>query len=258
AEGKVSPEEKIACHGHYRYGGRNWGCWNRGGHGSLNLAQALKHSCDVFFYKLGERLGPDRLAHYAGLLGLGAKTGVLADYERSGLIPTSEWKQKRHKNPWKNSDNLGNAIGQGYNLVTPLQNALMVGRFANGGKRIQPKLLRKESETPDPLLDWNINEKQFAFLKEALVQVVEGPGGTGKNARLSGIHVGGKTGTAQVVGLERKGKVKGNSEDHAWFVAFAPAENPEIALAVLVEHGGGGGAVAAPIAQKVLAAYFGK
>lgn len=258
AEGKITLDEKITCHGHYRYGGRNWGCWNRRGHGALNLAQALKQSCDVFFYKLGERLGPDRLAYYGRLLGLGAKTDVLTDYERSGLIPTREWKLKKYKTPWKNSDSLGNAIGQGYNLVTPLQNALMVARFANGGKAIQPKLLRDSKDVPAKKLPWKINAKQFAFLKESLVQVVEGPGGTGKNARVPGIHVGGKTGTAQVVGLQHKGKAKGKSEDHAWFVAFAPAEKPEIALAVLVEHGGGGGAVAAPIAQKVLAAYFGK
>lgn len=259
AEGKVRPGETIRCNGHYRVGGRNWRCWNRGGHGSLTLAQALKHSCDVFFYHMGERLGPDRLAHYAKLLGLGAKTGVLADYERSGLVPTSQWKALHRKQPWKNSDNLGNAIGQGFNLVTPLQSAMMVAQFANGGKKIRPHLRLGDSKlSTKTQLNWGLKEQQFIYLKNALVQVVEGSGGTGRRARVPGVTVGGKTGTAQVIALERKGQGKGNTEDHAWFVAFAPAENPEIAIAVVVEHGGGGGSVAAPIAQQVLAAYFKK
>jgi penicillin-binding protein 2 len=255
SEGKVDFNEKIHCPGYYRWGGRNWGCWNHGGHGAVNLVQALKYSCDVFFYKMGERLGPDLIAKYAAYLGLGEKTGVLQDSERSGLIPTEEWKEKQVGQGWKNSDNLGNAIGQGYNLVTPMQNALMVARFANGGKKIQAHLLLKgQSETPEAL-PWNLTPEQWKQLREALHQVVDG-GGTGRMAKVPGVSVAGKTGTAQVVSLDYRGK--GRREDHAWFVAFAPVEDPQIALAVLVEHGGSGGKAAGPIAQKVLAEYFGK
>jgi penicillin-binding protein 2 len=256
SEGKIDFKEKITCPGYYRWGGRNWGCWNHAGHGAVNLLEALKYSCDVFFYKLGERLGPDLLEKYARSLGLGDKTGVLADTERSGLIPTADWKVKKVGEEWKNSDNLGNAIGQGFNLVTPLQNALMVARFANGGKKILPHLLMEESVPSPEALSWKITPEQYEQLREALHQVVDGAGGTGHNARVPGISVGGKTGTAQVVSLDNKGK--GKHTDHAWFVAFAPVEDPQIAIAVLVEHGGSGGKMAAPIAQQVLAKFFGK
>lgn len=254
AEGKVDFNEKIRCPGYYRWGGRNWGCWNRRGHGALQLAEAIKYSCDVFFYRLGERLGPDLIAKYARDLGLGEKTGILDDSERSGLIPTAEWKEKQSGSGWKNSDNLGNAIGQGYNLVTPLQNALMVARFANGGKKIQPRLLLQEKVAAPEEISWNLSEEEWKGLREALHQVVDGPGGTGRMAQVLGVSVAGKTGTAQVVSLDYKGK--GKREDHAWFVAFAPVEDPQIALAVLVEHGGSGGKTAGPIAQKVLAEFF--
>lgn len=254
AEGKIDFKEKITCHGHYLAGGRKWGCWNRSGHGALNLTQALKYSCDVFFYRLGERLGPDKLADYAQRLGLGAKTEILSDYERPGLIPTSAWKELKRGEAWRRTDNLGNAIGQGFNLVTPLQNALMMARFANGKTAVQATLLKDAPGSEPGPLQLGLDSEAYEKLKEALVQVVEGPGGTGGRARLEKVHVGGKTGTAQVVSLERKGGRK--TEDHAWFVAFAPAESPEIAVAVLVEHGGGGGAVAAPIAKKVLEHYF--
>lgn len=253
AEGKVDFAEKIRCPGYYRWGNRNWGCWNRRGHGAVNLMQAIKYSCDVFFYKMGERLGPDLLAKYAHYLGLGEKTGILDDTERSGLIPTAEWKRKQVGEEWKNADNLGNAIGQGYNLTTPMQNALMVARFANGGKQIQAHLVAEDSKS-EAKSSWKISDEEYEQLREALHQVVDGAGGTGQKARVPGVTVAGKTGTAQVVSLDFKGK--GKREDHAWFVAFAPVEDPRIAIAVLVEHGGSGGKAAGPIAQKVLVEFF--
>ncbi|MFO1464526.1 MAG: penicillin-binding protein 2 [bacterium] len=268
AEKETNFQETINCPGYYTFGGRQWGCWNHRGHGRVNLHTALVSSCDVYFYKMGERLGPDRLAHYAKLLGLGQKTGVLNDSEREGLIPTRDWKEKARKEKWAPSDSLGIAIGQGFDLVTPLQNARMIAQFANGGKRITPHLLQATVDDsgerrpapvdpPEPL-PWNLGAKDYAAVKQALVDVVAGAGGTGAKARLAGIRVGGKTGTAQVVGNETRGKVaKGvKTEDHAWFVAFAPAEDPQIAIAVMVEHGGHGGAVAAPIAQRVMEEYF--
>jgi penicillin-binding protein 2 len=267
AEGMTDFSERENCPGYYQLGGRRWGCWNKRGHGVVDLHKAIVQSCDVFFYKLGERLGPDRLARYANMFGLGKKTGILSDSEREGLVPTSEWKLKAKNERWLPSDSLGIAIGQGYDLVTPMQNALMVAQFANGGKKITPHLLLATQDSggekhPQPVdrperLPWFINEKQFAEMKQALIDVVNAPGGTGGRARLPGIKVGGKTGTAQVVGESSKGKLaKGvKTGDHAWFVAFAP-EDPEIAIAVIVEHAGHGGTEAAPIAQKVLAEYF--
>lgn len=268
AEKETDFKETVHCPGYYLFGGRRWGCWNKAGHGRVDLHRALVSSCDVFFYKLGERLGPDRLAHYAKLLGLGKKTGVLADSEREGLIPTREWKEKARKEKWSPSDSLGIAIGQGYDLVTPLQNALMTAQVANGGKRIVPHLLAatiddqgKKSpvaaERPEPL-PWGIGEKDFLEIRRALIDVVAGAGGTGAKARIPGVTVAGKTGTAQVVGYETMHKVaKGvKTGDHAWFVAFAPAEDPQIAVAVIVEHAGHGGSVAAPVAQRVMAEYF--
>ncbi|HKY61880.1 MAG TPA: penicillin-binding protein 2 [bacterium] len=258
AENETDFKTTVNCPGYYSFGGRNWGCWNKKGHGRVDLRRALISSCDVFFYKLGEKLGPDRLAHYAKLLGLGQKTGILSDTEREGLIPTREWKEKNRKEKWVPSDSLGIAIGQGFDLVTPLQNALMMARFAAGGRELRPRLLAETGTPRVPALPWGISEEEFAKLREALVAVVEEGGGTGGKARVPGIKVAGKTGTAQVVGYESlaKGIAKGKTGDHAWFVAFAPAENPEIAVAVLVEHGGHGGSAAAPIAQKVMAEYF--
>lgn len=267
AEGMIDLKHEENCSGYYLFGGRRWGCWNKKGHGRVDLYRAIVSSCDVFFYKLGEKLGPDRLARYATLLGLGKKTGILNDSEREGLIPTSEWKLKAKKEKWAPSDSLGIAIGQGYDLVTPLQSAMMIAQFANGGKKLSPHLLlatvdeqgeRHVKEVPRPeRLAGFINDKQFAALKHALIDVVAAPGGTGGHARIPGITVGGKTGTAQVIGESMKGKAaKGvKTGDHAWFVAFAP-EDPEIVVSVIVEHAGHGGSEAAPIAQRVLAEYF--
>lgn len=266
AEGEIDFKEKIDCKGFYEFGGRKWGCWNKHGHGSLNLSQALIQSCDVFFYHLGKRLGSDRLAHYAALLGLGRKTHILKDYEQAGLIPTREWKQEKRKEAWNPGDDLGDAIGQGFNLVTPLQSALMIAEFANGGRKIFPHLLKATAEDeknwrpapfpPPSPLPLKISAADYVALKKALVGVVEAPKGTGGRARIPGVEVGGKTGTAQVVALERKGKTEGKSEDHAWFVGFAPADHPEIAVSVIVEHGGHGGSAAAPIAQQVMEEFF--
>lgn len=260
ASGKLDLKETINCPGYYQSGNRQWGCWNRKGHGRMNLLQALTHSCDVYFYKLGERLGPDPIARVAKLFGMGKKTGVLEDSEREGLIPTEDWKLAAKKEKWAPGDSLGTAIGQGYNLVTPLQNALMIAEVANGGKKISPHLLLEDESVPAPTgrLPLAVNEAQFESIRKALEAVVNAPGGTGAKARLEKIKVAGKTGTAQVVGHDSKGKVaKGvKTENHAWFVAYAPAENPEIALAVFVEHGGAGGGVAAPVAKQVLETYF--
>jgi penicillin-binding protein 2 len=209
----------------------------------------------------------DRIAKYAFDMGLGHITGFPLGQEKPGLIPTSTWKMKRFGIPWQGGETLSTAIGQGYNLVTPLQMAATLSAMVNGGKFYQPRIVRSIQaphgevikEFP-PLVSKHIqiSPETLEFIREALWGVVNSPGGTGGRARIEGFNVAGKTGTAQVV-QRREGRSEPSSpeqEDHAWFVCFAPAWNPEITVVALVEHGGHGGAAAAPVARKVLESYY--
>jgi penicillin-binding protein 2 len=266
----IGPETVIFCPGHYRFGNRTYNCWKRGGHGAVNLERALTESCDVYFYQVGQRVGVDRLAEYAGHLGLGRKTGVDMEHEKSGLIPTAAWKKKRYNSPWQEGETLSVAIGQGFDLVTPMQLCMMTSALANGGTLYRPGIIesvrdpdgrvvkRFEPMVVDRLVGQGQNLK---LIRSGLVEAVNGRRGTGKPAKLENITVAGKTGTAQVVRLKQYKHLKEEDipyqfRDHAWFTCFAPAENPEIAVTVLVEHGLHGGSGAAPIARAVLEAYF--
>ena len=215
---------------------------------------------------------PDSLAEYANSLGLGHRTGIAFEYEKGGLIPTSNWKKRAKGEAWQEGETLSIAIGQGFDLVTPLQVCQMTSAVANGGILYRPQLIDRimdpEGETIrtyEPLIDGEIvgMDRNLELIRKGLVEAVNGKRGTGKTARLKDIKVGGKTGTAQVVRLEKfeetdEEDVPYKYRDHAWFTSFAPAEKPEIAVTVLVEHGGHGGSAAGPIAQKVLARYFAK
>lgn len=270
AEHVIEPETAIFCPGHYKLGRRTYRCWKRGGHGAVNLQRALAESCDVYFYQVGQRVGVDRLAEYAGHLGLGRKTGVDMEHEKEGLIPTSSWKKRRHNTPWQEGETLSVAIGQGFDLTTPIQVCMMTSSLANGGTLYKPSIIesikdpdgriveRFEPEVVDRLTGQGHNLK---LIRESLVEAVNGRRGTGRPARLENITVAGKTGTAQVVRLKQYQHLKEEDipykyRDHAWFTCFAPAENPEIAVTVLVEHGLHGSSGAAPIARAVLEAYF--
>jgi penicillin-binding protein 2 len=213
------------------------------------------------------RLGVNRIAKYASGAGLGSPTGFPLGREKSGLVPTTSWKMKRFGIPWQAGENLSIAIGQGYNLATPLQIACSVSALFNGGKYYQPRIVQSIraphgeilKEVP-PLVIQNIqiSPETIELVREALWGVVNSPGGTGGRARVEGFNVAGKTGTSQVV-QRKEGRTEPNLpelQDHAWFVSFAPAYNPEITVAVLVEHGGGGGATAAPVARQVLENYY--
>jgi len=273
AEKEITPEETVFCPGHYRLGRRIYRCWKRGGHGEVNLLEALKGSCDVYFYQLGVKLGIDRIAEYARRFGLGRATGIDLGGEKGGLIPTKAWKERAREEPWIKGETVSAAIGQGFNLVTPLQLAVAYAAIANGGIVYQPRLVKRletwEGELvaqPDsvPRSRAMVSSQVLDVVREGLIAVVQGERGTGARARVEGVEVAGKTGTTQVVSLDlvkdlEKEDIPVRYRDHALFAAFAPAEAPEIVVAVLVEHAGaGGGAVAAPIAQRVLARYFEK
>jgi penicillin-binding protein 2 len=205
-------------------------------------------------------------------MGLGHKTNIAFEYEKSGLIPTANWKKLAKGEPWQEGETLSIAIGQGFNLVTPLQVCQMTAALANGGMLYKPFLVEKIIDPEgqvikkfDPTVDVELMglDNYLALIRDGLVGAVNDRHGTGNAAKLKDITVGGKTGTAQVVTMEKyketdEEDVVYKHRDHAWFTSFAPAENPEIAVTVLVEHGGHGGSAAAPVARKVLEKYFAK
>jgi penicillin-binding protein 2 len=266
-EKMITPETTFSCSGSYPFGNREYHCWKKEGHGQVKLRKAIVESCDVYFYQLGMRLGVNRIAKYASAAGLGDLTGFPLGRERPGLVPTSSWKMKRFGVPWQGGENLSVAIGQGYNLATPLQIACTLSALFNGGKYYQPRIVRAvraphgedlRESPPLVLRNIHISAETAEFVREALWGVVNSPGGTGGRAKVEGFNVAGKTGTSQVV-QRREGKPEPTApefQDHAWFACFAPALNPEIVVAVLVEHGGGGGANAAPVARQVLENYY--
>ena len=271
AKGAIDKNTTFFCPGHISYGNRRYHCWKRGGHGTVDLKRALSESCDVYFYQVGIRVGVDALAEYANKLGLGVKTGVALEYEKAGLIPTKEWKRKRYGEKWQDGETLSIAIGQGFNLVTPLQLTQMIATLVNDGKQYLPQIVESvtdadgniiESFTPKQTGELLADEKKYLdLIREGMAEVVQGARGTARVARIDGINVGGKTGTAQVVRLEQYKHLKEEDipykfRDHAWFTAFAPVEDPEIAVTVLVEHGLHGSSGAAPVAKAVMERYF--
>ena len=269
-EGVVGLDDKIHCGGGLQFGNHFFGCWRKGGHGSVDFHRSIVASCDVFYYTMGLRLGVDRLAKYAWALGLGTQTGIELPDERSGLIPTSEWKLKARKDPWHEGETPSIAIGQGYDLVTPIQSAQMVSMVVNGGHKIRPYLVQSQADpitgaeslvtrNPPPKKEGDVDLRPEILeqMKKALIDVVAGAEGTAHRLSALKIPMGGKTGTAQVVAL---GKSCGGHlcKDHAWFVAFAPEENPQIAISVLVENGGHGSSGAAPLAGELIKTYLGE
>jgi penicillin-binding protein 2 len=265
-ENVITPETRHFCPGFYRFANRDYRCWRKGGHGSVDLNQAMAQSCDVYFYKVGEALGVDRLAWYAKGAGLGAPTGISIEGEGRGLIPTSQWKQRRFGEPWYRGETLSIAIGQGYNLTTPMQMAFLMGAVGHDGIRYAPILVKSvqvagnEMEVTVPRIIGRLptSEANLALLQNGLWAVVNEQRGTAFRARIKELAYSGKTGTAQVVGREALGESEGvhHFKDHAWFVAYAPSEKPKIAIAVLVEHGEHGSSTAAPIANEMIRTYL--
>jgi len=269
-EGLIDPEDQVFCGGSFKLGDHSFRCWRKQGHGRVNLHQALVESCDVYFYTLGRRLGVDKIAQYAKMCGLGRASGFELGSEKEGLVPTSEWKLGRFGIPWQPGETISTSIGQSFVLVTPIQMARLMGAFFNGGILYEPRVVKwvgKEGKeiyrfTPRQGGKIKAKEEHLALIREALIGAVNEPRGTGSRSKIKEGTVAGKTGTAQVISLEREkafGKedeIPPEFKDHAWFVALATAENPVLAIAVLVENGGGGGAAAAPIAGELIKAYL--
>jgi penicillin-binding protein 2 len=266
-EGLIDANTSVLCNGSYTVGNRTFRCWQKRGHGTVNLKKALRESCDVFFYKLGERLGVDKIALYASKFGLGAPLGIGMENEKGGLIPTSSWKEKRFGKKWMRGETMSVSIGQGYVLTTPLQLASMISTVANEGTIYKPRLVKRIIDPEGGVIKelhpevlrkvTGIRPSSYRLVKEGLFAVVNEPGGTGGMAKLNEVAVAGKTGTSQVVKQHaRGGYLPYQYRDHALFVAFAPYEKPEVAVAVIVEHGEHGASSAAPIAGKILRQYF--
>lgn len=266
-EGIVNPGTTFICRGGMPVGNRFFGCHAKRGHGAVALHRSLVQSCDVYYYNVGLRLGVDRIAKWSRKFGLGAPTGLILDSEKAGLVPSSEWKKKRFNQPWYEGETPSVAIGQGYNLTTPLQMVRVAAALGNGGIIYTPTVVEKVVN-PDGEIAYqfqpqiqsrlNVSPKNLELVRRACRGVVMEGGGTGAAARIPYTDVGGKTGTSQVVSLGREGKGKNRrkTQDHAWFVSFAPADKSEIAVAVIIEHGGQGGRTAAPIAREVMSEFF--
>lgn len=252
----IDPEETVYCPGALYYGGQRFRCWKGGGHGDVNLRDALKHSCDVYFYTVANEIGIDTLAEAGRRLGLGDSFGFPG--EKPGVMPTKDWKRAEIGEPWYGGETLIAGIGQGFVLTTPLQLAVMTARIANGEYAVIPRLLRAK-DAPEPEFEpLNIDPMIIDKIREGLDAVVNEKGGTATRSKLQldGVRMAGKTGTAQVRssrGDNRRDEDKPYAErPHALFVAYAPADAPRYAVAVIVEHGIGGARTAAPIARDIL------
>ncbi|MHB8907898.1 MAG: penicillin-binding protein 2 [Syntrophales bacterium] len=270
-EGLITPETSFFCNGTFEMGNRTFRCWQQKGHGHISLHRAIVESCDVYFYNLGKLLGVDKIAATARAFGLGAPLGIDLTREKGGLIPTKQWKLSRFKESWQPGETISLAIGQGFNLVTPLQLANVYASLGNGGTLYRPRLVKQLESSdghvvkvygPEKLGALPFQPKTIQTINQALWGVVNERGGTGQALKRKEADVCGKTGTAQVVGLPQDAKARkakritADYRDHALFVCFAPYGNPEIAVAVIMEHAGHGGSAAAPVARKIIDAYF--
>lgn len=262
----VGQHTDVTCTGGYRFGRRTFRDWKYGGHGSVNVHDALVNSCDVYFYALGHRLGIDTMANYFTQFGFGQKTGIELLSERTGIVPSKAWKQRVKGQPWIAGETISVAIGQGFVSVTPIQMAQMTATLANNGTAYRPHLVRAVMERATgrlqefpvvPKQTLAIKPETFHVIKKAMAGVVTD--GTAKRAQSSLVSIAGKTGTAQTASLRRAPRnqeLPRKYRDHAWFVAFAPVENPRVALIVLIEHSGHGGSVAAPLAKTFIETFM--
>ena len=251
--GRIDPAEKVFCSGYYRFGIRKFHCWKKNGHGEVDLMSAIEQSCNVYFYRMGLKVGLKHWADFARKFGFGQTSGIDIEGERAGLVPDQDYLDRRYgAGRWSNGLLLNLAIGQGDLLVTPLQIACLVMAIANEGRSYQPHLKRgvlepftllEEYDEPDSVFVKGIAPQHYQFIRKAMYLVVNGGYGTARGVRMKKIISAGKTGTAQ----------NPHGEPHAWFMGFAPFENPQIAYCIFIENGGSGSKAAAPIAKRMIA-----
>jgi penicillin-binding protein 2 len=269
--GAIDPTTKLNCPGYFRINREIHYCWKRSGHGDVTVDQAIEESCNVFFYQVGLQLGVDTIRDYARMFGFGAPTGIELESEKSGLLPSREWKQRVMGEQWYDGETVSVAIGQGFVTVTPIQLANYVNVIANGGLWVRPTLIRRITAPDGRVLasDQDLPRESrllplapeiFDVIRHGMVEAVNGQGGTAGRARSRLFTVAGKTGTSQVVGrksVKKSGEVEKDEDllPHSLFIGYAPAEDPKVSVMVLVEHGEAGGRIAAPIARKVLEFY---
>ena len=253
--GAVDSNWKVYCPGYFVYGNKVFKCHTSQGHGWVNLAKAIEVSCNVYFYNLMLRTNFDDWSRYGALFGFGKRTGIDLPEELDGILPSTEYFNRVYGvNKWTKGYLISLAIGQGEISVTPLQMAGYAMALANSGKYYQPHLVKeivdkkvgKVQKVSYRVREIPVSQETFDIVRRAMYMVVNGSVGTGRAARVEGVNVAGKTGTAQ----------NPHGKDHAWFIGFAPYENPEIAFAIIVENAGTGGSVAAPIAREIVKKYF--
>ncbi len=260
--GALRPETKFNCPGSFTLGNAKFDDWKKGGHGTLDLRGAIVNSCNVYFYQAGLRVGIEEITRMSRAFGLGEPPGLGLGDEAKGHLPDPQ-PRRRGQPGWSAGNTVVASIGQGLVVTSPMQLLAMVSAIANGGTIYRPWVVKKvtslageilEEYEPEALRQIPVQPETLAFIRQAMLGVVNE--GTGARAKVPGIPIGGKTGTAQVV---RKGEGKGQADlkDHGWFVSFAPVDNPQIAVVVLVENGGFGGLVAAPVAKAIYEAAFG-
>ena len=271
-EGVIKKRDTVICMGKYKYGNRMFRCWKKHGHGKVDIEQSIAESCDIFFYEVGYKTGVDKLAYYAKGFGMGSKTGIGLEHEEEGLVPTAAWKEAKTGALWQSGETLSIAIGQSYNLVTPLQMAVMIASVANGGIKYKPLIIKGIYSANGELLDKKqpvkigklpISSDTIEIVKRGLFKTVNSDKGTARRISLKRIAISGKTGTAQVIGRKTGDEEEKDEEEkpyefksHAWFVGFAPSNNPKIAVSVIVEHGGSGSRAAAPLAKDLIVEYL--
>lgn len=268
-EGIITPNTRITCNGSFRATAKTsiiHNCWKRSGHGSMDLKQALAESCDVYFYTVGSQLGIDKLYEYSAAFSLGRLTGISLPNEKTGVLPSQEWKKEVHNEPWYPGETVNISIGQGYMTTTPLQVAVMYSSLFNGGKFYTPRIVDafEDPVTGEkaklPVVLKNTKEIESSVLKpiiDGIVSAVEDRRGTSWRAKVPGMHVGGKTGTAQVVSMKRVENLKDDEipehwRDHSWFAGVFPSDKPRYVVVVMLEHGGSGGKSGAPVAGDMM------
>lgn len=262
ANDMLDPKETVNCTGAMKLGNHVFRCWRwrYGGHGKTDLEKALTESCDVYFYKLGKRLGVDRISEYAEACGFGERTGIMLPHERSGIIPTREWKRRARGERWQGGDDLNLSIGQGFTLVTPLQVTRFVAAVINGGRLLKPELLKDRKATVQRMLP--SKPQDLKLLKDSYINTVDAPRGTARRLRTDGVVVGGKTGTAQVVRLTDELRDLEDDEipykyrDHAWMAAFAEKGDRKYAIVAMIEHGLHGSSGAGPVVKAAIEYLF--